>query len=77
MMKSIAQQFTKTRRRKPNPISKKNREVCKEEGLTWECFDCRTSYPAEGFGARGSNLDEVCAACAAPGYWRACFVCFA
>ena len=51
------------------------REMIRQRGPTWKCFDCQKLYPAEEFGASHTDSSEVYMHCVAPGHWRHCESC--
>ena len=51
------------------------REEWKARGQTWACFDCTFAYPAEVFGYKPMQEDQVFSMCISPGYWVACSAC--
>ena len=51
------------------------KEMRKETGHAWACSECSCTYPAEGFGARTTKIEEIFEACVKPGQWIACTAC--
>ena len=44
----------------------------KQEGHSWQCFDCEQWYSAEGFGANAALVNEIFSKCLHQGVgWRA------
>ena len=49
----------------------------KARGMEWQCFECRLSFPAAGFGAKARSTKDVHSLCVTPGHWRRCIACTA
>ena len=47
----------------------------RKRGKEWPCGLCGMSFPAEGFGADGSDQKAVYQHCISPGSWRKCAAC--
>ena len=44
----------------------------KSRGVEWRCHTCGFVYPAEGYGAKALDHNEVQEVCVARGFWRTC-----
>ena len=60
------------RRKREEEIQKQKR---KQNGPVFQCRKCKSTLPAEGFGANREKSDQVYALCMEPGYWIDCLIC--